>query len=145
MIQIAYLSGNWVKDLEYLPSLSTLRKLDLSHNEINSIPSPQALEGLKSLKILYFHDNGLSDWTSLKALIAIPGIMHLTLFNNPVVTIPGYRHFLTNSSTSLLALDNYLVTDEERLEDACFGYRFRSMNEFMKLHLPEFPTHKTAA
>lgn len=113
-----------MKDLEYLPSLAALRKLDLSHNEILSLPSPQSLEGLKSLKILYLHDNEISEWTALKALVAVPQLLHLTLFNNPVVTIPGYRHFLANSSTTLLALDNYLITDEERLEDACFGYRF---------------------
>lgn len=103
------------------------------------------MEGLKNLRILYLHDNEISEWISLKALVALPQIIHITLFNNPVVTIPGYRHFLANSSKTLLALDNFLITDEERLEDACFGYRFRSMNEFMKLHLPEFPTHKTAA
>lgn len=70
--------------------------------------------------------------------------MHLTLFGNPVCSIPGYRHFLVNSISSLLALDNYVITDEERIEDASFGYRFRGLNEFMKLHIPDYTREKSA-
>lgn len=70
--------------------------------------------------------------------------MHLTLFSNPVCTIPGYRHFLVNSNQSLLALDNFIITDEERIEDASFGYRFRGLNEYMKLHIPDYAKEKSA-
>jgi hypothetical protein len=70
--------------------------------------------------------------------------MHLTLFSNPVCSIPGYRHFLVNSIQSLLALDNFVITDEERIEDASFGYRFRGLNEFMKLHIPDYTKEKSA-
>jgi hypothetical protein len=70
--------------------------------------------------------------------------MHLTLFNNPVCQIPGYRHFLVNSIQHLLALDTYIITDEERIEDASFGYRFRGMNEFMKIHLPDYGNERSA-
>ena len=70
--------------------------------------------------------------------------MHLTLFSNPVCSIPGYRHFLVNSMQSLLALDNFVITDEERIEDASFGYRFRGLNEFMKLHIPDYTKEKSA-
>ena len=58
--------------------------------------------------------------------------------------MPGYRHFLVNSMNSLLALDNYVITDEERIEDASFGYRFRGLNEFMKLHIPDYAKEKSA-
>jgi hypothetical protein len=70
--------------------------------------------------------------------------MHLSLFSNPVCSIPGYRHFLVNSIQSLLALDNFVITDEERIEDASFGYRFRGLNEFMKLHIPDYTKEKSA-
>lgn len=36
------------------------------------------------------------------------------------------------------------MTDEERIENASFGYRFRAMNEFMKLHIPDFARVKSA-
>lgn len=45
---------------------------------------------------------------------------------------------------SLLALDNFVITDEERIEDASFGYRFRGLNEFMKLHIPDYAKEKSA-
>jgi len=44
----------------------------------------------------------------------------------------------------LLALDNFVITDEERIEDASFGYRFRGLNEFMKLHIPDYAKEKSA-
>ncbi len=47
----------------------------------------------------------------MKALIACPGLLHLSLFNNPVVNIPGYRHFMVNSCKTLLALATYIITD----------------------------------
>jgi hypothetical protein len=37
-----------------------------------------------------------------------------------------------------------VITDEERIEDASFGYRFRAMNEFMKLHIPDYTKEKAA-
>jgi hypothetical protein len=43
-----------------------------------------------------------------------------------------------------LALDNYVITDEERIEDASFGYRFRALNEYMKLHIPDYAKEKSA-
>jgi len=70
--------------------------------------------------------------------------MHITLFSNPVCSIPGYRHFMVNSINTLLALDNFVITDEERIEDASFGYRFRGLNEFMKLHIPDYAKEKSA-
>jgi hypothetical protein len=51
---------------------------------------------------------------------------------------------MVNSVKSLLALDNHVITDEERIEDASFGYRFRALNEYMKLHIPEYPREKSA-
>jgi len=41
-------------------------------------------------------------------------------------------------------LDNFVITDEERIEDASFGYRFRGLNEFMKLHIPDYAKEKSA-
>ena len=70
--------------------------------------------------------------------------MHITLFANPVCSIPGYRHFVVNSIPGLKALDNFVITDEERIEDASFGYRFRGLNEFMKLHIPEYKHEPSA-
>lgn len=100
--------------------------------------------GLQSLQFLYLHNNNISKWQDLQALTALPSIMQITLFNNPVCQIPGYRHFLVNSIACLKALDNYIITDEERIEDASFGYRFRGLNEFMKIHIPDYSSERSA-
>jgi hypothetical protein len=100
--------------------------------------------GLVSLKIIYLHKNNLSKWQDLQSLVALPAVLHITLFANPLCAIPGYRHFLVNSMPKLLALDNFVITDEERIEDACFGYRFRALNEYMKLHIPDYSHEQSA-
>jgi hypothetical protein len=45
---------------------------------------------------------------------------------------------------NLIAFDEYIITDEERVTDASFGMRFRSLNHHMKLHTPDFVENITA-
>jgi hypothetical protein len=93
---------------------------------------------------LYLHDNKITRWQDLQSLVTLPKILHITLNDNPVCAIAGYRHFLVNSIPCLKALDSFVITDEERIEDASFGYRFRALNEFMKLHIPDYSNEKSA-
>jgi Leucine-rich repeat (LRR) protein len=74
-----------------------LKKIDLSDNQLESLPPAQVFAGMVNLQFLYLHNNNLSKWQDLQALTALPQIMQVTLFNNPVCQIPGYRHFLVNS------------------------------------------------
>ena len=97
-----------------------------------------------NLKFLYLHNNRIAKWQEISSLTALPVIIHITLFSNPVCSVPGYRHFLVNSIKPLLALDHFVITDEERIDDVSFGYRFRALNEFMKLHIPDYAREKSA-
>lgn len=38
----------------------------------------------------------------------------------------------------LRALDEYIVTDEEKMDDVGYSLRFRALSPFMRLHIPEF-------
>ena len=145
-LAILYLQGNKlsIKDLPYLHSFKNLKKIDLSDNELETLPAAPVFAGMESLQFLYLHNNQISKWQDLQSLISLPEIMHITLFSNPVTAIPGYRHFMVNSLPGLKALDNYVITDEERIEDASFGYRFRGLNEFMKLHIPDYSHERSA-
>lgn len=145
-VNIIYLQNNQilVKDITYLHTFANLKKIDLSDNQLDELPQAQVFAGLQSLQFLYLHNNNISKWQDLQALTALPSIMQITLFNNPVCQIPGYRHFLVNSISCLKALDNYIITDEERIEDASFGYRFRGLNEFMKIHIPDYSSERSA-
>lgn len=51
---------------------------------------------------------------------------------------------MVNSVPGLKALDYHVITDEERIEDASFGYRFRGLNEFMKLYIPDYTQLQSA-
>ena len=145
-LNIVYLQNNQllVKDLTYLHTFKSLKKIDLSDNNLDGLPQAQVFAGLQSLQFLYLHNNNIAKWQDLQSLTALPSILQITLFNNPVCQIPGYRHFLVNSIACLKALDNYVITDEERIEDASFGYRFRGLNEFMKLHIPDYTNERSA-
>ena len=56
-----------------------------------------------------------------------PSVAVLTLHNTPLSLKANYRHHVINSIWSLKALDNYVISDEEIIEDACFGGRFTPM------------------
>ena len=124
--------------------LQSIKKLDLSNNQIRTLPGPDVFRQMGELRFLYLHGNQISKWNDIQSLITLPKIIHITLFSNPICTVPGYRHFLVNSISTLLALDNYIITDEERIEDASFGYRYRALNEFMKLHIPDYARERSA-
>ena len=93
------------------------------------------------MKYSVHHEASLFLLLSLTHLLSMN---HLTLYSNPVCTVPGYRHYMVNSLQTLLALDNHVITDEERIEDASFGYRYRALNEYMKLHIPDYAREKSA-
>ena len=145
-LSIVYLQHNMIslKDMNHLHTFANIKKLDLSDNQLEALPQASVFAGMKSLLFLYLHNNQISKWQDLQSLTALPSIMHITLFANPVCSIPGYRHFVVNSIPGLKALDNFVITDEERIEDASFGYRFRGLNEFMKLHIPDYTHEKSA-
>ena len=41
-------------------------------------------------------------------------------------------------------MDYCVITDEEKSEDASFGVRYRAMNKYMKIYIPEFIPNITA-
>jgi hypothetical protein len=99
---------------------------------------------MTNLNFLFLHSNSITSWDNMTDISSITSLLHLTLYSNPVASIPGYRHYMINSCSSLLALDEYVITDEERFEDASFGSRFRALNRYMKIYAPDFVEHLTA-
>ena len=65
-------------------------------------------------------------------------LYHLTMSSNPIAMVSGYRHYLVTKMVELRALDEFIITDEERMEDVGFGLRFRALSPFMRLYIPEF-------
>jgi len=98
-LTILNLQGNLLnfQDLAHLQTFENLIKLNLSHNKLKALPASTVFAGLRNLKFLYLHNNGISTWDDIQLLTALPTIMHITLMNNPVSAILGYRYFLARS------------------------------------------------
>ena len=67
MLNILYLQGNLldVKDLSYLQTFSNLKKVDLSNNQLESLPPGSVFAAMHSLKFLYLHNNNINKWQDL--------------------------------------------------------------------------------
>jgi len=62
-----------------------------------------------------------------------------------VTQIPGYRSQIVNQIRSLLALDDFIITDEERVEyNSPIAFRFRALSNHMKILIPKFQENQSA-
>lgn len=82
---------------------------------------------LTELKVVFLHNNSISKLANVNYMAASPSISVLTLFDTPLSLKPNYRHHLVNSLWALKSLDNYVISDEEIIEDSSFGGRFASL------------------
>lgn len=122
-----------------------LQKLDISCNQIKKLPSAVVFEELRNLKVLYLHDNLLSLYEDLATVKRALSLVHLTLSRNPVTQIAGYRSQLVNQVPHLKALDDFIVTDEERTESNSPNVvRFRALSNYMKIIISKFQENQQA-
>jgi len=73
---------------------------------------------------VFLHDNSISKLDNIHYMAASSSISILTLYDTPLSLRPNYRHHLVNSLWSLKSLDNYVISDEEIIEDSSFGGRY---------------------
>lgn len=98
-----------------------------------------------SLKVLFLHENLISDWDDIMSISGLKQLVHLTLMRNPISQIPGYRAEVVNRVGQLKAFDDYIITDEERIQaPAPLANRFKGMSNFMKIIIPKFQDNQTA-
>ena len=66
-IAILYLQSNLinVRDMHHLQTFENLKKIDLSNNQLDSLPPATVFAGLTSLQFLYLHNNNISKWQDL--------------------------------------------------------------------------------
>ena len=57
------------------------------------------------------------------------------MYDTPLSLKRNYRHHVVNSIWSLKALDHYVISDEEIIEDAVFGGRFGTLNDEFRIDL----------
>uniref|UniRef100_A0A673U442 Leucine rich repeats and IQ motif containing 3 n=1 Tax=Suricata suricatta TaxID=37032 RepID=A0A673U442_SURSU len=127
-LRVCILSNNFITNIHPLQSCIKLVKLDLHGNQIKSIPDTKFWSGLKTLKLLYLHDNGFAKLKNICMLSACPSLIALTMFDCPVSLKKGYRHVLVNSIWPLKALDHHVISDEEIIQNWHLPERFRTYN-----------------
>jgi len=88
-----YLKDNRVttRDLVQIQHLNSLRKVDLSNNDIHFLPDEEHLSKLQNLEYLQLHKNMIVGQKQLQNLTALQRLRHITLQGNPCSKIKGYR------------------------------------------------------
>ncbi|XP_042190990.1 leucine-rich repeat and IQ domain-containing protein 3 isoform X2 [Callorhinchus milii] len=106
-----------ITDIDALASCPRLLKLDLHGNHINLLPDQPFWAEMKCLHLLYLHDNIISSLKNIRFLSCCPNLIALTMFDTPLSLKRKYRHYVVNNIISLKALDNFVIADEEIIED----------------------------
>lgn len=123
-LRICVLHSNYISTFDSLLYCRELVFLDLHRNQISKLPGHKFWASLTNLKAVFLHDNSISELGNVHYMAASPSISILTLYDTPLSLRPNYRHHVVNSLWSLKSLDNYVISDEEIIEDSSFGSRF---------------------
>ncbi|XP_008137759.2 leucine-rich repeat and IQ domain-containing protein 3 isoform X2 [Eptesicus fuscus] len=127
-LTVCIFSNNFITNISPLQNCIKLVKLDLHGNQVKSLPDVRFWSKLKSLKLLYLHDNGFAKLKNVCMLSACPSLIALTMFDCPVSLKKGYRHVLVNSIWPLKALDHHVISDEEIVQNFHLPERFKTYN-----------------
>lgn len=134
-LRVCIFSNNFITDIQPLQSCIKLIKLDLHGNQIKTLPDRTFWGGLKNLKLLYLHDNGLAKLKNICVLDVCASLIGLTMFDCPVSLKKGYRHVLVNSIWPLKALDHHIISDEEIIQNWHLPERFKTFNHRLFFNL----------
>ncbi|KAI2661801.1 Leucine-rich repeat and IQ domain-containing protein 3 [Labeo rohita] len=128
-LRICVLADNFLTRIDALMECTCLVKLDLKGNQIVQLPDVSRWSNLKELQLLYLHDNNMSAWNNIKGLAGCLNLTALTLFDTPLSLKKNYRHCLVNNIWSLKALDNFVISDEEIIQNWTLPFQFKAMKQ----------------
>ncbi|KAK0063567.1 leucine-rich repeat and IQ domain-containing protein 3 [Biomphalaria pfeifferi] len=134
-LTICLLSNNYLTKIDSLAHCKHLIKLDLHSNQLITVPGLNFWSHLRNLQILHLHDNPLGKFEILKNLSSCSYLTLLTLYDTPLALKKNYRHHVVNSIWTLKALDHFVISDEEIIEDAVFNGRFQALSPPFKIIL----------
>ncbi|KAM9129899.1 leucine-rich repeat and IQ domain-containing protein 3 [Pangshura tecta] len=128
LLKVCILSNNYITDIDALECCTHLVKLDLHGNQIQHLPGQTFWEGMKELNLLYLHDCGIGKLDNVHSLSFCPNLIGLTLFDTPLSLRIAYRHIVVNSILSLKALDYYVISDQEIVENWRLPQKYKPFN-----------------
>ncbi|XP_048458189.1 leucine-rich repeat and IQ domain-containing protein 3-like [Rhincodon typus] len=135
-LKVCNLSRNYITKIDALAGCPNLIKLDLHGNHIAHLPDEDFWSEMKFLQILFLHGNLIGPLRSVEPLFSCPDLIVLTLFDTPVSLVPKYRHHVVNSILSLKALDHFVISDEEIIEDWPKSEEFKALSPYFFIDLP---------
>jgi len=139
-IEILNLSGNYIKRIEALAQCVHLSRLDLSDNQISQLPDVKFWLSFSKLKVLYLHSNTITKIDNVRRVSACPVLEILTLHDTPLSLKKNYRHHVINTIYTLKALDHFVVSDEEIIEDAKYNNKFSGRSQAFRINMHLKPT-----
>uniref|UniRef100_A0A1I8GI78 Leucine-rich repeat-containing protein 51 n=1 Tax=Macrostomum lignano TaxID=282301 RepID=A0A1I8GI78_9PLAT len=143
-LRILVLSNNYLTQIDALVQCKHLTKLDLHGNQLSQLPSLSMWANLRWLQVLFLHDNPIAKRSAVHGLTGCRRLAYLTLFDTPISLKRNYRHHMVNNVVSLKALDHYVISDEEIIEDVSFGAaRFATFHPALRIRpLEDDPKNK---
>ena len=103
--------------------------------QISTLPGPTFWSALQFLKFLHLHDNPIGNIENLQYLSSCLSLTVLTMYDTPLSLKRNYRHHAVNSIWTLKGLDNFVISDEEIIEDAEFEERFSALHPSFSIEL----------
>ncbi|XDV49271.1 hypothetical protein PO909_018553 [Leuciscus waleckii] len=140
-MRICILADNFLTRIEALMACTHLVKLDLKGNQIVELPDASCWSHLRELQLLYLHDNNMSTWDNIKGLSGCLNLTALTLYDTPLSLKKNYRHCLVNNIWSLKALDNFVISDEEIIQNWSLPLHFKALTQHFCVSL--YPSTKS--
>nr|XP_055023691.1 leucine-rich repeat and IQ domain-containing protein 3 isoform X1 [Misgurnus anguillicaudatus] len=134
-LRICILADNFLTRIEAVMACTHLVKLDLKGNQIVQLPDASCWSQLKELQLLYLHDNNMATWDDINGLSGCLNLTALTLFDTPLSLKKNYRHCVVNNIWSLKALDNYVISDEEIIQNWSLSFQFKAMKQHFHVNL----------
>ncbi|KAI7798040.1 putative leucine-rich repeat and IQ domain-containing protein 3 [Triplophysa rosa] len=134
-LRICILADNFLTRIEAVMECTRLVKLDLKGNQIVQLPDASCWSHLKELQLLYLHDNNMASWNNINGLSGCLNLTALTLFDSPLSLKKNYRHCVVNNILSLKALDNYVISDEEIIQNWSLPFQFKAMKPHFHVNL----------
>uniref|UniRef100_A0A8C8GF96 Leucine rich repeats and IQ motif containing 3 n=1 Tax=Oncorhynchus tshawytscha TaxID=74940 RepID=A0A8C8GF96_ONCTS len=144
-LRVCILADNFISTIDALIACVHIVKLDLKGNQldrcipsvfqITQLPGVVFWDSLRRLQLLHLHDNNIGTRKNIEGLSGCPNLTALTLYDTPLSLKGNYRHCIINSIWSLKALDNFVVSDEEIIENWILPLHFKTLCHHFYLNL----------
>ena len=107
------LSNNCIEIVEDFPVLKRLRTLIMNNNLVK-LAKQSVSESLPNLESLILTNNRIASFKDISTFVQCKKLEHISLFLNPITTLPNYRAIMVKLFPNLKYLDFQKVSKQDR-------------------------------